>query len=183
MEIKFCYPMFACEESGKACEESSKACEGRGTTPCRNTSEPPFWKRIFALLKMVYQDIVEAFFKRKALEVNANFCVFESQCPKIMVLSKTLKAKLLSIPSGVTSLLTPSLDWLSEKTIATMASFNHLLWRQLPHTQGPIRGPSLCVYVCASHEASGALSLIGGRQVHFWHYGKNLDQILRDYQR
>ena len=27
VKIKFCYPMFACEESSKACEESGKACE------------------------------------------------------------------------------------------------------------------------------------------------------------
>ena len=80
-----------------------------------------------------------------------------------MVLLKALKVELLSIPSGVTSLLTPGLDWLSKKTIATTASFDHPLWLQLPHAQGPIGGPSLCVYVCASHEASGALSLIGGR--------------------
>ena len=55
-EIKFCYPMFACEESCKACEENGKACEESGKAPCENTSEPPFqkiifWKKIFALLK------------------------------------------------------------------------------------------------------------------------------------
>ena len=60
-------------------------------------------------MKIVYWDIVEAFFKRKALEANANFCVFENQCPKIMVLSKTLKAKLSSIPSGIASLWMPDL--------------------------------------------------------------------------
>ena len=41
----------ACEERGKACEESSKACEESGKALCENTSEPPFWKKIFALLK------------------------------------------------------------------------------------------------------------------------------------
>ena len=60
-------------------------------------------------MKIVYWDIVEAFFKRKALEANANFFVFENQCPKIMVLSKTLKAKLSSIPSGIASLWMPDL--------------------------------------------------------------------------
>ena len=51
-------------------------------------------KIFFAILKIVYYDIVEAFFKRKAPEANANFFVYESQCPNIMVLSKALKAKL-----------------------------------------------------------------------------------------
>ena len=63
-------------------------------------------KDFFALLKIVYWDIVKAFFKRKASEANANFYVFESQCPKIMVLSKALKAKLSSILSEVASLST-----------------------------------------------------------------------------
>ena len=58
----------------------------------------------------VYWNIVEAFFKRKAPEANANFCVFEIQCPKIMVLSKALNAKLSSTPIGVTSLSTPGLN-------------------------------------------------------------------------
>ena len=39
-EIKFCYLMFACEESCKACEESCK-------DPCENTSKPPLLERIF----------------------------------------------------------------------------------------------------------------------------------------
>ena len=44
----------ACEESGKACEESckaygesEKACEKGKKVPCKNTSKPPVWKRIF----------------------------------------------------------------------------------------------------------------------------------------
>ena len=50
--------MFACEENYKAyeecytaCEERGKACEESGKALCENTSEPPFWKKIFALLK------------------------------------------------------------------------------------------------------------------------------------
>ena len=39
------------------------------------------------------------------------FVFFESQCPKIMVLSKALKAKLSSIPSGVASTSMLDLDW------------------------------------------------------------------------
>ena len=61
-------------------------------------------KKKFALLKMVYKDIVEAFFKRKAPKANANFYVFESQCPKMIVLSKALKAKLSFIPNEVANL-------------------------------------------------------------------------------
>ena len=45
----------------------------------------------------------------KVLEANANFCVFESQCP-IMDLSKALKAKLSLIPSEVASLSMPDLE-------------------------------------------------------------------------
>ena len=51
-----------------------------------------------------------AFFKRKAPEANANFCVFESQCPKITVLSKALKAKLSLILSGLANLSMLGLD-------------------------------------------------------------------------
>ena len=40
------------------------------------------------------KDIVKAFFKRKAPEANANFNVFESQFPKIKILSEALKPKL-----------------------------------------------------------------------------------------
>ena len=35
-------------------------------------------KDFFALLKIVYKDIVKAFSKRKAPEANANFCVSKS---------------------------------------------------------------------------------------------------------
>ena len=77
----------------------------------------------------VYWNIVEAFFKRKALEANANFYVFESQCPKITILSKALKAKLSSIPSGIANLSMPGLDWTERKIAAAMPSFDHLPWR------------------------------------------------------
>ena len=33
VEIKFYYPMFACEESDKACEESYKACKESDKSP------------------------------------------------------------------------------------------------------------------------------------------------------
>ena len=67
-------------------------------------------------------------FQKETLEANANFCVFESQCPKIMVLSKTLKAKLLSIPNRVTSLSLLGLDRLSGKTAYAVPSFDHHPW-------------------------------------------------------
>ena len=65
---------------------------------------------LFCSFEIVYWDIVEVFFKRKALEANANFYVFECQCPKIMVLSKALKAKLSLIPNGVAGLSTLGLN-------------------------------------------------------------------------
>ena len=52
-KIKFCYPMFACEEIHKACEESDKS-------PVRKYLKASFFekdffgKRFFALLKIVY---------------------------------------------------------------------------------------------------------------------------------
>ena len=49
-------------------------------------------------MKIVYYDIVKVIFKKKAPEANANFNVFESQCPKIRILSKALKAKLSKYP-------------------------------------------------------------------------------------
>ena len=44
--------------------------------------------------KNTSKDIVKAFFKKKFLEANANFNVFESQFPKIKILSEALKPKL-----------------------------------------------------------------------------------------
>ena len=57
-----------------------------------------FWGKHFWVLKIVYQDIVKAIFKKKVPEANANFNVFESQCPKIRILSKALKVKLSKCP-------------------------------------------------------------------------------------
>ena len=58
-KIKFCYPMFACEESSKACEESDKACVESGKAPWKYLiaflSEKDFLEKdFFALLKIVY---------------------------------------------------------------------------------------------------------------------------------
>ena len=58
------------------------------------------------------------------MEVDVNFYVFESQCLKIMVLSKALKAKLSLIPSEVTSLSKPD-----PKRRTVGPSFDHLPWR------------------------------------------------------
>ena len=99
--------------------------------------------------------IVEAFSKRKAPDVNANFCIFESQCPKIMVLSKALKAKLSSIPSSVTDLSTPGLNLRTtmEKT-ATAVTGPYSTTRCGDHSRArkaPLGGPSRMILhmVCA----------------------------------
>ena len=42
--------------------------------------------------------MAKSIFKKKAPEANANFNVFESQCPKIRILWKALKAKLSKYP-------------------------------------------------------------------------------------
>ena len=60
------------------------------------------------------------------------------------------------------------------------------------HARALLEGPSLShsdasVRMCSVwhglHGVLGALSLGGGRKVYLWHYGRNLSQILRDYQR
>ena len=59
------------------------------------------------------------------------FVLFESQCPKITVLSKALRAKLSSIPSGVTSLSTPGLERQRENRRHRHGpSFDHSPWRR-----------------------------------------------------
>ena len=57
----------------------------------------------------------KSLFQKKATKANANFCVFESQSPKIMVLLKALKAKLSLIPSGVISLSMSSHEQLENR--------------------------------------------------------------------
>ena len=133
-----------------------------------------FWKTIFALLKIVYWDIVEAFFKRKALEANANFFVFENQCPKIMVLSKTLKAKLSSIPSGIASLWMPDLKRNGKPPLSGLPAVATLLW-----AWGPVRGPLRWLCGC-SREASSALSQWRRVFAYLWRCSRNLGEILRD---
>ena len=106
-----------------------------------------------------------AFFKRKAPEANANFCVFESQCPKITVLSKALKAKLSLIPSEVANLSTPYLDRTKWKKIAAiMPSFDHPLWQQLLHVRGLVGG-SILTYGCVVRVELRVLSLSRWRKV------------------
>ena len=95
----------------------------------------------------------------KAPEVNANFCVFESQCPKIMILSKALKAKPSSIPNRVASLSMPGFNWLGGKTAAAMPSFDHPPWRHLPRAWGPVGRPFLmCMHVCFAWSFGCSLS-------------------------
>ena len=149
----------------------------------------PFWKTIYiyiflekrflALLKIVYYDIVEAFFKRKAPEVNANFYVFESQCPKIMVSLKALKAKLSSIPSGVASLSTPSLnrnEGAENCHCRCGPLFDLPSWQCFRAHGGPLEAPLIGNRICSVwlglRRASSALSL-----------SVEEGRILRDYQR
>ena len=173
----------ACEERGKACEESSKACEESGKALCENTSEPPFWKKIFALLKWSTRIQQKPFSKGKP-QRPMPISVF-SKANVQRFLSKALKAKLSSIPSQIANLSTPDLDQLSRKTSADMPLFDHQPWRQLPQARGPVGGPlsngMWCVLFVWSFRCS--LSLCGGRYVYLWRYGKNLGQILGDYQR
>ena len=75
-----------------------------------------------------------------------------------MGLSKSLKAKLLSIPSGVANLSTPGLDRLSGKTTAAVPSFDHPLWRQLLSMRSHWRA-LLDVYACVFHKEFRVLSL------------------------
>ena len=71
----------------------------------KNTSKPIFRKpfekhfwEIFLSFEKVYYDIAKAISKMKASEAYANFNIFESQCPKIRILSKALNAKLSKCP-------------------------------------------------------------------------------------
>ena len=48
-------------------------------------SKKYFWKKIFALLKTVYQDVVETFFKKSAPEVNANFYVLKANVQRLRI--------------------------------------------------------------------------------------------------
>ena len=51
-------------------------------------SKKDFWKNIFALLKIFYQDIVEAFFEMKALEANAKFYVLNADVQRLWFYQK-----------------------------------------------------------------------------------------------
>ena len=75
-----------------------------------------------------------------------------------MVLSKALKAKILSIPSEVASLSMPGCER-PEKPPSGL----RLTTRRGdgPMRMGPIRGPSQ--WLCGLRDASSALSLKGGR--------------------
>ena len=56
----------------------------------------------------------------------------------------------------------------------------------LPRTQGLLEAPldsCACSVWCGLCGALSALSFGGGRQVYLWCCGRNLSQILRDYQR
>jgi len=93
-------------------KKSCKACfrKVRKLHTYENTSKPVFGKPFennFGKYFLVFKDIVRAFFKRKAPKANATFNIFESQCPKIRILSKALRLNSLSVPNGVTILSMP----------------------------------------------------------------------------
>jgi len=85
-EIKSYYPRFA------HVKESSKASHIRKYLKAgfRKT----ILKKIFGKYFMSFENSLLGYsksnFQRKALEANANFNVFKSQCPKIRILSKAL---------------------------------------------------------------------------------------------
>ena len=80
-----------------------------------------------------------------------------------MVLSKALKVKLSSIPSGVTSLTMPNLDlWAVEKTTAAVGLRSTTCRGDSSCTRGPLEA-LLDVNVYGLRGASGALSLGRGR--------------------
>ena len=93
------------------------------------------------------------------MEANANSHVFESQCLKIMVLSKALKAKLSSIPSEVANLSTLGLER-SRKPPSSSLHSTTCNGDTLARS-GPIEGLfsiGWCAW-CGSRGSSGALSL------------------------
>ena len=75
--------------------------------------------------------------------------------------------------------LMPGHEWLENYR----AFIRPLVVVMLPRTKGLLEAP--LDNRCGSHSASGALSLSRWRKVFFylWRYGKNLGQILGDYQR
>ena len=82
-----------------------------------------------------------------------------------MVLSKAIKAKLSSIPSGVASLSTLGLDlWQRKKTVATVGlqSTTHR-GDSSKRMQGPIGGPlSMCMRVVHVEEGWSTFGVIAG---------------------
>ena len=93
------------------------------------------------------------------MEANDNSHVFESQCPKIMVLSKALKAKLSSIPSEVASLSTLGLEW--SRKPPSLGLHSTTCNGDTLGCSGPIEGLFSIGWCarCGSHGSSGALSL------------------------
>ena len=99
----------ACKESNKACEESDKAFEGSCKAPWKYLT-PLFGKHFCSFENSLLGYSRSLFQKGKPRRPMPISMFFESQCPKIMVLAKALKAKLSSIPSEVVSLSTSGLN-------------------------------------------------------------------------
>ena len=83
---------------------------------------------------------------------------FGSQCPKIMVLSKALKAKLSSIPNGVASPSMPDLDWSEKPPSLDLRSTTRR--GNAPALGGPLEAPisiDWCVWFTRCFECSLSL--------------------------
>ena len=105
---------------------------------------------------------------------------FETQCPKIMVLSKALQAKLLSIPNEVASLSTLGQRAIGKNCCRVFVQPPSVA--MLPRAWGPLGAPLDDDVVCTELRV---LSLSRWRKVfiYLWRCGRNLGQILGDYQR
>ena len=161
----------------KHVRKAIKACEESGKTPCKNTSTPPFRKRIF--LEKYFCNFENSLlgysrslFQKESPRGQCKFlCFLKANVQRLWFLSKALKAKFSSIPSGVASLLTPDLDW------------NGVVENSLPSTLALIQPPTMAIAptrvgprwrapldsggarVYALRRASGALSLSWWRKV------------------
>ena len=66
----------AYENIRKACEESGKAYEKGRKAPCKNTSKPPFWKRIFCFFGNSLLEYSKSLFQKGSLGGQCQFLCF-----------------------------------------------------------------------------------------------------------
>ena len=143
VKIKFCYPMFACEENGKA--------------PCKILQSLPFKKgfleKYFCSFENILLGYSRSLFRNESPGGQCQILCFECQCPKIMVLSKALKAKLSSIPKS-----RKSVD-AQPRTENRQAFVWPSVVVTLPHTRGPVEVPSQMIVRLVVHVELRVLSL------------------------